>query len=68
MSRSATACDLCLCFECAFDISGLLSDRLETVELDGYLDNPGQWMAHCHSLDHAELGMMSELMVDETTH
>lgn len=28
-----------------------------------YFDNPGQWMAHCHILEHAELGMMSEIFV-----
>jgi hypothetical protein len=27
------------------------------------MDNPGRWMAHCHILEHAELGMMSELVV-----
>lgn len=26
-------------------------------------DNPGTWMFHCHILEHAELGMMGELMV-----
>ncbi|MFZ5479254.1 MAG: multicopper oxidase domain-containing protein [Myxococcota bacterium] len=29
------------------------------------LDNPGRWMAHCHILEHAELGMMTELDVAE---
>lgn len=28
------------------------------------LDNPGRWMAHCHILEHAELGMMVEIMVN----
>jgi FtsP/CotA-like multicopper oxidase with cupredoxin domain len=36
---------------------------LTTVELVAYLDNPGRWMAHCHILEHAELGMMSEFVV-----
>lgn len=27
------------------------------------LDNPGKWMAHCHILEHAEVGMMSEIEV-----
>ncbi len=34
-----------------------------TVKLRAYLDNPGMWMAHCHILEHAELGMMSEFKV-----
>ena len=36
----------------------------ETVEIVAHLDNPGRWMAHCHILEHAELGMMSEIVVD----
>ena len=31
----------------------------ETVELYTTFDNPGTWMAHCHILEHAELGMMT---------
>lgn len=34
-----------------------------TVEIEAYFDNPGRWMAHCHILEHAELGMMSEIVV-----
>jgi FtsP/CotA-like multicopper oxidase with cupredoxin domain len=34
-----------------------------SVDLDVYLDNPGDWMAHCHILEHAELGMMSMFSV-----
>jgi FtsP/CotA-like multicopper oxidase with cupredoxin domain len=26
-------------------------------------DPPGMWMFHCHILEHAELGMMGDLMV-----
>jgi FtsP/CotA-like multicopper oxidase with cupredoxin domain len=37
---------------------------LETVEIVAYLDNPGRWMAHCHILEHAELGMMAEIQID----
>ncbi|MCO4759871.1 MAG: multicopper oxidase family protein [Myxococcales bacterium] len=33
------------------------------VRIKAYFDNPGQWMAHCHILEHAELGMMSEIVV-----
>lgn len=36
----------------------------EEVEIIAYLDNPGRWMAHCHILEHAELGMMSEIVVE----
>lgn len=35
------------------------------VEILAYLDNPGRWMAHCHILEHAELGMMAEIVVEE---
>ena len=33
------------------------------IEVIAYMDNPGRWMAHCHILEHAELGMMSEIVV-----
>lgn len=33
------------------------------VELHATFDNPGYWMAHCHILEHAELGMMTVLEV-----
>lgn len=42
----------------------LIVDGLETVEVYTELDNPGVWMAHCHILDHADLGMMTELHVE----
>jgi FtsP/CotA-like multicopper oxidase with cupredoxin domain len=29
-----------------------------------YFDNPGRWMVHCHILEHAELGMMGEVIVE----
>ncbi|MCA9663976.1 MAG: multicopper oxidase family protein [Myxococcales bacterium] len=41
----------------------VLVPGLSTVEIIAYLDNPGRWMAHCHILAHAELGMMSEMVV-----
>ncbi len=34
-----------------------------TVKILAYMDNPGMWMAHCHILEHAELGMMSEIEI-----
>ena len=42
----------------------VLVPGMETVEIVAYLDNPGRWMAHCHILEHAELGMMSEIVVN----
>jgi FtsP/CotA-like multicopper oxidase with cupredoxin domain len=36
----------------------------ETVELYSTFDNPGTWMAHCHILEHAELGMMTTFSVE----
>lgn len=41
----------------------VLVPGMETVEIVAYLDNPGRWMAHCHILEHAELGMMSEIVI-----
>lgn len=34
-----------------------------TVKIRAYVDNPGHWMAHCHILEHAEMGMMGEVLV-----
>ncbi len=34
-----------------------------TVKIRAYIDNPGHWMAHCHILEHAEMGMMAEIFV-----
>lgn len=42
----------------------VLVPGMSTVEIVAYMDNPGRWMAHCHILEHAELGMMSELVVE----
>ena len=36
-----------------------------TVEIIAYMDNPGRWMAHCHILEHAALGMMAEILVED---
>jgi FtsP/CotA-like multicopper oxidase with cupredoxin domain len=36
-----------------------------TVRLRVVSDNPGDWMAHCHILPHAEGGMMAVLRVNE---
>ncbi len=37
----------------------------ETVRIAVEFDNPGVWMAHCHILEHAELGMMTIIEVAE---
>lgn len=37
-----------------------------TMKIRAYIDNPGRWMAHCHILEHAELGMMGEIVVTPT--
>ena len=34
-----------------------------TVKIRAFIDNPGHWMAHCHILEHAEMGMMGEIFV-----
>ncbi len=36
-----------------------------TTMIEAYMDNPGRWMAHCHILEHAELGMMAEIVVTD---
>lgn len=41
----------------------VLVHGMEQVEIKAYLDNPGQWMAHCHILEHMELGMMADFEV-----
>lgn len=37
----------------------------ETVVVETRFENPGRWMYHCHIPEHAERGMMGELMVTE---
>jgi FtsP/CotA-like multicopper oxidase with cupredoxin domain len=37
----------------------------DEVHLLTHFDNPGLWMAHCHILEHAELGMMTQINVIE---
>ena len=50
------------------EFSGLLDTILlegdSTVLLYSDFDNPGRWLAHCHILEHAELGMMTEMVVE----
>ena len=42
----------------------VLLDAFDRVTLVTAFDNPGRWMYHCHIPEHAELGMMAELVVD----
>jgi len=37
-----------------------------TVRFAVRFDEPGMWMYHCHILEHAELGMMGQIMVMDT--
>ena len=41
----------------------LLMDRGETAEIAFVADNPGDWLLHCHMLEHAAGGMMTWLRV-----
>jgi FtsP/CotA-like multicopper oxidase with cupredoxin domain len=43
----------------------VLVDGDEMVQLYTEFENPGRWMAHCHILEHAESGMMVEIVVEE---
>jgi FtsP/CotA-like multicopper oxidase with cupredoxin domain len=42
----------------------VLVPGVSKVNIVAYMDNPGRWMAHCHILEHAELGMMSEIVIE----
>ncbi|WP_425091015.1 multicopper oxidase family protein [Tropicimonas sp. S265A] len=41
----------------------LLVNRSETAEIAFVADNPGDWLLHCHMLEHAAAGMMTWLRV-----
>jgi len=41
----------------------VLVPGMSTVEIEAYFDNVGHWMAHCHILEHAALGMMASVEV-----
>jgi len=41
----------------------LLMTRGETVEIAFVADNPGDWLLHCHMLEHSAAGMMTWLRV-----
>ena len=41
----------------------LLMDREETAEIAFVADNPGDWLLHCHMLEHSAGGMMTWLRV-----
>jgi FtsP/CotA-like multicopper oxidase with cupredoxin domain len=38
---------------------------VSTLTIVGALDNPGEWMYHCHILEHAEKGMAGMMTVSE---
>lgn len=39
----------------------VLIPPMRTIDVDFDADNPGDWMAHCHNIYHAEAGMMIAL-------
>jgi FtsP/CotA-like multicopper oxidase with cupredoxin domain len=41
----------------------VLMDRNETTEIAFVADNPGNWLLHCHMLEHAAGGMITWLKV-----
>jgi len=41
----------------------LLVDRNETGEIAFVADNPGDWLLHCHMLEHSAGGMMTWIRV-----
>ncbi len=41
----------------------LLVDTEETAEIVFVADNPGDWLLHCHMLEHADAGMMTWVKV-----
>ena len=41
----------------------ILMNRGETVEIAFVADNPGDWLLHCHMLEHSASGMMTWLRV-----
>ena len=41
----------------------VLVTGMGSARIRAWIDNPGRWMAHCHILEHAEQGMMSEIVV-----
>jgi FtsP/CotA-like multicopper oxidase with cupredoxin domain len=38
----------------------------DTVEIAFVADNPGDWMLHCHVMDHQVSGMMTMLRIERT--
>ena len=42
----------------------LLIERRETARIAFVADNPGDWMLHCHVLEHQATGMMATFRVD----
>ena len=46
-------------------VDTVLVAKGDTVDILLDASNPGQWMAHCHILEHAESGMMMAFTVEE---
>ena len=50
----------------------MLPGQMDTILIEGdeevvlwtEFTNIGSWMSHCHILEHAELGMMGEIIVE----
>ncbi len=40
----------------------------EDVTILAYFENPGRWMVHCHISEHAENGMMADVVVGQPAH
>jgi FtsP/CotA-like multicopper oxidase with cupredoxin domain len=43
----------------------IIVPKLSELELVSRFDEPGRWMYHCHILEHAEGGMMGEILVSD---
>jgi FtsP/CotA-like multicopper oxidase with cupredoxin domain len=43
----------------------IIVPQMTTLRLAIRFDEPGGWMYHCHILEHAELGMMGEIQIDQ---
>jgi suppressor of ftsI len=45
-------------------VRAVLPPHHDKVTIESYLENPGDWMYHCHIPEHAELGMMAQIRVN----
>ncbi|WP_437733252.1 multicopper oxidase domain-containing protein [Sorangium sp. So ce1335] len=44
-------------------VGEVYSPQRSTTTIVARFDEPGHWMYHCHILEHAERGMMGEILV-----